>query len=272
MNELKVTVNAKQGEISFNLDSLKENLSAEMETYKNLVVTEDTVKDSKKDLAMLRKVRKELNDKKIEIKKSFMQPYTAFEDEVKEALRIIDEPIALIDTQVKSFEEEKKEEKRELCRKLWEEHTGEYAPYLPFEKVFREDWLKSTFKEKDIVSDIDIAVINVTNNLNAIKSLNSEIEEEVLEVYKRSDLATAIQKNTDYLNTKALAEKRIEEEKKAEEKQEVVSAADITDEIPSAEELPTPIADWVYIRVKASDLERVKNTLDFSEIEYEVKE
>lgn len=270
MNEINVMVNAKQGEISFNLDSLKENLSAEMETYKNLVVTEDTVKDSKKDLAMLRKVRKELNDKKIEIKKSFMQPYTAFEDEVKEALKIIDEPIELIDTQVKSFEEEKKEEKRELCRKLWEEHTGEYAPYLPFEKVFREDWLKSTFKEKDIVSDIDIAVINVTNDLNAIKSLNSEIEEEVLEVYKRSDLATAIQKNTDYLNTKALAEKRIEEEKKAEERQETTS--DITDEIPSAEELPTPIADWVYILVKASDLERVKNTLDFSEIEYEVKE
>ena len=213
MNELNVVVNATQGEITFNLDSLKENLAVEMETYKNLVVTEDTVKDSKKDLAMLRKVRKELNDKKIEVKKAFMSPYTKFEDEVKEALKIIDEPIELIDSQVKEFEEQAKEEKKEHCREVYYDTIPkDVCDFLPFEKVFRENWLNATTKDKDIKGDLEIDRIRVENDLNAIKALKSEIEDVLLDIYKeRGELSVVIQKNTDYLNTKALAEKKVEE-------------------------------------------------------------
>jgi hypothetical protein len=260
MNELNVVVNATQGEITFNLDALKENLAVEMETYKNLVVTEDTVKESKKDLAMLRKVRKELNDKKIEVKKAFMSPYTKFEDEVKEALKIIDEPIALIDSQVKEFEEQAKEEKKNHCRVIWEEKVGNLKEFLPFEKVFRESWLNASTKDKDVAGDLEIDIIRVENDVNAIKALNSEIEDALFEVYKnRGDLSAVIQKNTDYLNTKALAEKKVEEQ-----------AADfrsIPDAVPC--EISAVVSDnHIYLGFEPEDIQKVKNTLDFAGIKY----
>lgn len=251
MNELTVSVKAKQGEISFNLDSLKESLSSEMEKYKNLVVTEDTVKESKKDLATLRKARKELNDRKIEVKKSFMEPYTRFEDEVKEALSIIDEPIAMIDAQVKEFEEKAKEEKKAHCRKVFDDTVGDLADYISFEKVFRAEWLNASFKDRDIIGEIEVKKIQVKNDLNAIRMLNSEIEDDLMNNYKAfGELPMVIQKHQFYMESKAKAEKRVEEERKAEEPKE------------------EPKSGEVVFRVSEDDADKVRQFLQFSQIEF----
>ena len=221
MNELNVTVQTKVGEIAFNLDALKENLSAEMKVYENLVVTEDTVKESKKDLAMLRKASKELNDRKIAVKKEFLAPYTTFENEVKEALAIIDKPIALIDAQIKEFEVKQKLEKKEHLKEVFAAEVGDMAEYMNFDSYFKESWLNATAKDKDVIDEVQIAKMQIQSDLTAIKSLSSEIEVELLEQYKRThSLAECIQKNTNYLETKRLAEERVRKEQEEKERRE----------------------------------------------------
>lgn len=210
MNEMIVNVTSTPGQIDFNLSELKAALAVEMDRYNGLIVTGDTVKESKKDLATLRKMRKELNDRKIAVKKSFMEPYDRFETEVKEALGMIDKPIALIDEQVKEFETAEKKAKQEHCMELLKECAGEYADYIKFESVFRDAWLNKTTTDADIKEDISVRKIQVENDINTIKALGSEIEEKLLEKYKQTgQLADAVRFNTDYMDAKKMTEKTV---------------------------------------------------------------
>ena len=299
MNELSVKVNVGVGTIEFNLQELKDNLAREMQVYENLVVTEDTVKDSKKDLAMLRKASKELNDRKIAVKKEFLAPYTAFESEVKDAIAIIEKPISLIDAQIKQFEEEQKVAKKKHLEEVFQDQVGELGEYITFGEVFKESWLNATAKDKDAIDEIQIAKMKVEGELQAIKSLASEIEPELLDHYKRThSLAECIQKNTNYLETKRLAEERVrreEEERKAREEQErlakeqaarqeeKVAEQDLQKE--EVQEAVAPMPEWedvheqpthnndnnVTIVIPAEDKDKVIQFLMFSGISYEVR-
>lgn len=299
MNELSVKVNVGVGTIDFNLQELKDNLAEEMKVYENLVVTEDTVKDSKKDLAMLRKASKELNDRKIAVKKEFLAPYTAFESEVKDAIAIIEKPISLIDAQIKQFEEEQKVAKKKHLEEVFQDQVGELGEYITFGEVFKESWLNATAKDKDAIDEIQIAKMKVEGELQAIKSLASEIEPELLSHYKRThSLAECIQRNTNYLETKRLAEERVrreEEERKAREEQErlakeqaarqeeMVAEQDLPKEEPQEEvnepfpqwedihEQPTHVDNNVLIAIPAEDKDKVIQFLMFSGISYEVR-
>lgn len=295
MNELSVKVNVGVGSIDFNLQELKDNLAKEMQVYENLVVTEDTVKDSKKDLAMLRKASKELNDRKIAVKKEFLAPYTAFESEVKDAIAIIEKPISLIDAQIKQFEEEQKIAKKKHLEEVFQDQVGELGEYITFSEVFKESWLNATAKDKDAIDEIQIAKMKVEGELQAIKSLASEIEPELLSHYKRThSLAECIQRNTNYLETKRLAEERVrreEEERKAREEQErlakeqaakqeeMVAEQDLPKEevnepLPQWEDIheqPTHVDNNVTIVIPAEDKDKVIQFLMFSGISYEVR-
>ena len=93
MEEIRVNVEQKNGAIGFNFEEIKERLNSELEVYKNMIFTEDSKTEAKKTIASLRKLKKSVNDKKLEVKKSFMIPYTNFEAQVKELDKLIDEPI-----------------------------------------------------------------------------------------------------------------------------------------------------------------------------------
>ena len=103
-NNLEVKVTQAPAKIEFNYKEMKQALAEKMEVYNATVVTEDTVRDAKKDLASLRKVKKALNDRRIEIKKEYDKPYDEFKKKVDELTGLIDEPIEKIDEQVKEFE------------------------------------------------------------------------------------------------------------------------------------------------------------------------
>ena len=66
-----------------------------MEVYKSLEVTEDN-KPDRKDIATLRKVINQVNDKRIGVKKECLKPYEIFEKQATELVTIINEPIRYI--------------------------------------------------------------------------------------------------------------------------------------------------------------------------------
>lgn len=239
MEGFEVIVNPQVGTIDFNLDGLKEALAEEIEIYKNLIVTEENLQASKKDLAMLRKVRTEIDNRKKEVKKTFIEPYTKFENEVKEAFAILDDPINHIDKQVKEFEELRKEAKKNHCREVYSETVGDMADFIPFERIFNEKWLNATSTDKDITDAVESEIIHVKNDLNAIHALGSEIESECVEAYKiAGTLTAAIQRNSDYLQAKSKVDDK-------------------------------PSLGYVTFKVLAADADRVSDMLDFAEIKYE---
>lgn len=95
-----------------NFQELKQALEQQLEVYKSLAYSQDSVKAAKKDKAMLNKLKKAIDDKRKEIKKIYMQPYTVVEAQAKELIALIDEPLALIAGFIAREEAEEKEARR----------------------------------------------------------------------------------------------------------------------------------------------------------------
>lgn len=230
MNGIQISI-AEQGKITTNLNDLKKELQEIADRYAGAVVSEDTVSLAKKDVAELRKIRTDIEDRRKEIKKKWNEPYTAFEEEVKSALAIIDKPIDEINKQVKAFELADKEAKKNTIKEIYSANVAdEYKPYLPFEKVFDEKWLNKSVKAQEIISDLSSKITQIKIDIDAIKALGSEIEDKCLEAYKTGGMALAIQRNTDYLNAKAAAEVRAREEAERKVREEQEREAKIKEE------------------------------------------
>lgn len=273
MEELNVVVEQTPGVIKCNLSEIKEALKVQMTAYTSLEITEDKIKVAKSDLATLRKIRTAVDDRRKEIKKAFTEPYDIFEQEVKEVLAVIDEPIGMIDKKLKEFDAARAAEKLNHVKELYAENIGEYEEYLPFDKIFNKKWLNATATDKDVIYDISERKTKVMSDLDVIHALGSEIEEEIIKVYKNNgnDLAMAIKRNSSYMEDKARVKAKAEEEAKA--KVEAAAPAPKEEPKPAPEAMGTlnevvELTKTVKFIVSKSDEEDVENLLNLSGISF----
>lgn len=103
--ELKVNEVSIPEQITFNYDELKRDLIDKVSTYETLVYTDDQIKQAKADKANLNKLKKALNDERIRREKEYMKPFNDFKSKINEIICIIDKPVAVIDRQVKEYED-----------------------------------------------------------------------------------------------------------------------------------------------------------------------
>ena len=267
MEGLLVKIDAKKHLIVTNFDVIKAELAEKMSVYKGVIVDEDTIKESKKDVADLRKLRDEIETKRKEIKKEWEQPYNDFKARCDELLKLIDEPIEEINTQVKAFDEQKKTEKKKVVEAIYAETIGEYAEYLPFDSVFDPKWLNVATSKKDIKFDLSEKIVKVRSDLDIIHGLGSEIESELIDIYKRNgnNLVSAMQRNQQYVTDKmriqsAAAQPTMSEQPKV-ESEKMKSLNDMIEKTKTAK-----------IIVSKEDLQLACNALDFNDIKYQIIE
>ena len=233
---LEVQISRNNGTIDFNFEDLKDALTAELELYKNLVFTEDTKADAKKTVAELRKLKKQISDKRLEVKKLYMERYTDFEAKVKEVDKLINEPIAYISGQIDAFEQKRIEEKRELINEIYLELVSEredIAGYAELNRVYDSKWENASTSKKTIQEAITSYLDSVDNDIAAIESMESEYEAKALMRYKETGVLS------DALLTIRQWEKQKEEILKAEEEKQAEAEAD---EILDA---PEPIEEFI---------------------------
>lgn len=241
MEEIRVNVEQKNGVIGFNFEEIKEKLNSELEIYKNMIFTEDSKAEAKKTIASLRKLKKSVNDKKLEVKKSFMIPYTNFEAQVKELDNLIDEPINFINNQVEEFERRRVEEKKSLISEIYAEIMAEHVEasgYLPLQRIYDSKWENATTTKKAITEAIAERVDHVEKDLGIIRSMGSEFEDKGIEKYKATlELSDAIEVMNQYQKQKEEILRRQEEEakRKAEEEARKASEADSVIDTPMQE-------------------------------------
>lgn len=243
---LEVQIVRNNGTIDFNFEDIKDALASELELYKNLVFTEDTKADAKKTVAELRKLKKQINDKRIEVKKLYMQPYTDFEAKVKELDKLINEPITFISEQIDAFEQKRIEEKIELINDIYLELVSEredIAGYAELNRVYDSKWENASTSKKTIQEAITNYLDGVTNDIAAIKSMESEYETKALMRYKETGVLS------DALLTIRQWEKQKEEILKAEEeKQEALKAEEEKQAEAEADEIldaPEPVEEFI---------------------------
>lgn len=184
--------------IESNIAEVKSWLINALEPYKNMVVSEDAIASAKQDRAKINKLKNAIDEKRKTTKKQWVQPYVTWEAEVNELLGLCDEASGNIDSQIKSFENEIKEQKRAELEKFFNENAvaADVDFYVTFEQVFSPKWLNATVKVETAMQEIENIIQETVDDLKVIGDLESEYAEELYLDYKQNhDIKRVISRN-----------------------------------------------------------------------------
>lgn len=200
--------------IEWNNEELKAAIAVKMQDYVGLQYTEETIKEAKKDKAGLNKLKEAIETERKRIKKQCMEPYDKFEKQVKEVTALIDEPIRLIDAQIKEVEEQRRIEKKGKVLEIYAEHIGSLKGILPFEKVFKNEYLNVSKSMKSITEEIQALISKVNQDMDTIEELDTKYELQVKDMYIRTlDLSMALHENARLQEVEhQMAERKAQEE------------------------------------------------------------
>lgn len=209
--------------IEWNKGAFKDLVSSMTEQYKGMTYTEEQMKIAKNDRAKLNALKKAISERRIEVKNAVMAPYNQFEMEVKEVTALIDQPISMIDGQIKEYEERVKAEKKKTLFAYFAEVAAPYEEFLTFDKVFDPRYLNTSTSLKKAKDDILLKVEQVSSCLDTIEQHTSEkYRMAALDVYKRTLDMTAAFAEDKRLNE---IDRKAEEKARAEAEQRKVQEA-----------------------------------------------
>ena len=200
--EVRVTPAIEQiipPQISFNFEEIRAELAQKLQVYQNMVVTESGVKEAKADRANLNKFKAALADSRKSVKSQWNQPISDFEDKMKVLEQMVDEPISVIDRQIKSFEEIKKEEKRQSIEAFFEDNVGDLEEILPLQKIWNDRWVNATYPMKEIEQEIISRMRKTHNDINIIVAMQLPCTEQMLSTYLDTlDMSKAMEEKHRY--------------------------------------------------------------------------
>lgn len=290
-NLVPVEVKKNIGTIEDNLDVVEASIRQKLAEYAQVVITQDSVQDGKDLLADIRKEKKSLDDERKAIKKAWMKPYEAFEARAKKIIDLYDEPVELINSQLKAYEEDRKVVKRKDIKKIYEfvsKENAELADWLPLEKIYDTKWENATCKDKTIQEAMEMAFSQIKVSISTIQSMQSAWEEDALNVLKDTgSLLLAIEK----INSLTKQAERIEEAKKVQEeaeRAEEASKAELETKRAEDKAVAEVLQEWIEpeidptlpfaaekivvlkVHVGENNLDLVKDFFESINIEYEV--
>lgn len=248
----------------FNFEELKKDLQEKTTKYENIIYSDAEISQAKKDRADLNKLKKAINDKRIAMEKEYMKPFNEFKDKVKEILDILEKPIASIDSQVKNYEAQVIENKKNAIQALFQR----ISPYswIKLELIQNQKWLNSSVSLKAIEEEMQMQFNMISVDLKSIENL--EYKEEALEMYKKTlSMNAALSRVADLKELdKALAEQKARVEAKQEKPVEVPEETKV-EEKPVEEKNgdPEEAKEWM-------DMQIYLNSADFDKFEAWTKE
>ena len=251
--QMEIKPIAKPARIEWNYNELKAELIEKIGFYETLVYTDDQIKDAKADRANLNKLKKALNDERIRLQKEYMAPFDEFKKQVDDLIATIDKPAAVIDRQVKNYEEAKRAEKEKEIRDYL---VGFNLPFGldPQTALWEPRWTNASVSMKTVKDEIMEKIQKIEKDAEALESL-SEYKDQAIRGYMRTlNLGEALAEAQKAKQTEENIRKWREEleAKKAAEKPEPEPLPKI--QIPKVDETATAARQWVgfeaYINIE----------------------
>lgn len=240
MTEIRVQEYELPSAISFNYEELKVEVEKKMNEYTTCIYTDDTIKLAKADRAELNKLKKSINDKRLELERAYNKPFAEFKAKVNEIISIIDKPIEIIDRRVKEFEAEQKEKRRTEIQEFIA--TMENAELIT--SAWDERWLNASVTLKKVKEEITEMDERFTRDLNVLKEF-SEYSFEAVEKYKQTRDLTAAIEETKRLAELARKKAEFEAQKAKREAEEAAERERLANApiVPKVERPVEPVAD-----------------------------
>lgn len=217
---LEVRVEQTLGILNWNFEELNRQLDVQLEKYKGLTFTDDQMPEAKKTRAALNKVAKEINDRKIAVKKEFCAPYTEFEEQAKQLIRKINDVSGEIDAQVKDYEEQQRADKRKRIEAWWAEN-GKHTVEL--EKIWKDSWLNTTCSDEKWKRELEAEKVRISNDIYTLSLMADKERPEKLDFLLREYMKTLdVRRTTDAWeeSERAAEQARIEKERLEQERQQ----------------------------------------------------
>lgn len=181
--------------VKWNYAELKQQISERLESRKGIIYTDDKITEAKRDRAELNKFVDAFDTARKEVKAYYLKPYQEFEVQIKELTKMVKDQSAVIDAQVKTYEQHRKDEKLAKIKDLYAAIIGKLEPLVPYEKLHDPKWLNVTASMTTITDEMGAKIEKAAAGLKAIDELGLEddIAEQVKGVFLRDfDLAAAI--------------------------------------------------------------------------------
>jgi hypothetical protein len=158
-----------------NLSSLTDSVKVLQEQIKGILpqynaanYNEDNIADAKADRALLNKLAKAVNDKKIAFKKEFLKPLEEFEGCVGDTVKLIETVSQAIDKVVKDQEAKERQARQAVIDELWE---GMKFDLVPLAKIQKPSWLNKATTKKTIMAEMAETVSNIKSNVGLLSKV-----------------------------------------------------------------------------------------------------
>lgn len=209
-------------QILSNIDMLKEWALRRTEEDRALVLeTESDFEYARSRCATINALIIQIDDKRKEIKKRYMEPVSKFEKSVKELTEILSQTKNVLWEQVKEKEEAEDTEKLERYKRYYVKSIGSNIFYRPWEMVVDKKWSNKTAKEKIVLEKLDEIVSRTEKDLQTILSIQSKYTIPLLQKYRsgatiqdvilyNQELLQMDNKNQEYVNEENDTEEQVE--------------------------------------------------------------
>ena len=196
MNELILDgdIQFKPAEIQFpRFEELKQNALILADRIQQVEVTEENIKEVKKDLAQVRKLVTELNNRRKLVKAEILKDYNTFESQIKEIDGIISDAEGVVRDQTRQIEQAERDRKHDAIREVWDKRVGQYtlSNYGDFfERWLQPQHLNKTTTMKSIEEDMVKWLEDRQKDIDVLLTMDGEY---FVEYIDSLDLAAAIQ-------------------------------------------------------------------------------
>lgn len=152
---------------------------------RTILVTDEDYTLAKQRCADINKIIKNINDRKIDIKKKYIKPYEVFESAIKDTIEVLETARENLWGQVKSAEEQRKTERMEKMREYWEETLDStITSYRTFESIYNPKWVNKTTDYKQAFTDMDKLYQAIEMDVAYIQTFDGKHVVSLLEYYK----------------------------------------------------------------------------------------
>ena len=149
----------------------------------SLDVSPENEQECKRIVASARKISEQLNQEKIRIKKKVLEPYTDFENKVKEIIAIITEGEDVARDKLKAIDDKRREDKKEEIRAIWDKRCGSFegGKYLSFDMFLQDRHLNKTVPISEVETEMLKFLLDARNTIRYFEQ--KPLKDEYIEEY-----------------------------------------------------------------------------------------
>ena len=164
----------------------KKEIAEKATEYKNIAYTAEQSTEMRKDRAKLNTLVTAFEDQRKRVKKFYNEPYTKFEDQVKEVLAPAREAIALIDKGLDEIEKKYRADRKAKMQELYEKYVGDLRGLVPFTRTVKEEYYKKAFTDKKLEQAYIDFFGRIREDMKALEELPERFRDKALLKYVES--------------------------------------------------------------------------------------